>query len=219
MSRKYILCYGDSNTHGYNPVNRQRYPEEIRWTGRLAMLLGNDYRIIEEGLNSRTTNLEPEGEPWRSGLNYLEACVRTHLPLDLVVFMLGSNDMKLCFRQTEHTIGENIRRLIRKTRSVCLDKCGSTCPILIVSPMKISEAISRCEFDDVFGGQRAVALSSRLAPVYEKVAREEGCYFLDAAEVTEAGETDGLHLEEEGHRKLALAMEQKIRMIMEAENQ
>ena len=106
--KKYILCYGDSNTHGYNPVNGFRYGENIRWTGRMAAILGEDYKIIEEGLNSRTTDLKPEREPWRSGLYYLEPCIRTHMPLDLVILMLGSNDMKRQFAQTEETIGNNL---------------------------------------------------------------------------------------------------------------
>ncbi|MDO4555718.1 MAG: GDSL-type esterase/lipase family protein, partial [Lachnospiraceae bacterium] len=98
---KYVLCYGDSNTHGYNPENGFRYPENVRWTGRLANLMGDNYKVIEEGLNSRTTALEPEGEPWRSGAACLEACIRTHMPVDLVILMLGSNDMKKVFKQNE----------------------------------------------------------------------------------------------------------------------
>lgn len=51
---KHILCYGDSNTHGYIPGGG-RYDDDTRYTGILAKLLGSDYRIIEEGLNSRTS--------------------------------------------------------------------------------------------------------------------------------------------------------------------
>ena len=51
---KTILCFGDSNTWGYNPENRQRFGPEERWTGILRNSLGEDYRVIEEGLNGRT---------------------------------------------------------------------------------------------------------------------------------------------------------------------
>lgn len=213
--KKYILCYGDSNTHGYNPVNGFRYGENIRWTGRMAEILGEDYKIIEEGLNSRTTDLKPEGEPWRSGLYYLEPCIRTHMPLDLVILMLGSNDMKRQFAQTEETIGNNIRRLIRKIRQISSEKSedGSPGRILLVSPPLISKDICRFGPDDEFGGMRAVELSGRLAPVYQRIAEEEGCDYLDAAKVTAAGVFDGLHLDEKGHEKLAVAMAEKIRSI------
>lgn len=46
---KIILCYGDSNTYGYNPLNGLRYSKDIRWTGCLQKLLGEEYSIIEEG--------------------------------------------------------------------------------------------------------------------------------------------------------------------------
>ena len=214
--KKYILCYGDSNTHGYNPVNRLRYGENVRWTGQLAKLLGEEYKIIEEGLNSRTTALEPEGEPWRSGLYYLEPCIRTHMPLDLVILMLGSNDMKVRFHQTEQQIGENIRKLIRKIRQVSAEKSedGKPCRILLVSPPLISELVSSCDFGDEFDGAQAAALSQRLAPVYKKISDEEKCVYMHAAKITAAGETDGLHLDEAGHAKLAIAMAIKVREIL-----
>ena len=65
---KTILCYGDSNTYGYNPVTGGRWPEDIRWTGRLQQLLGDEYKVIEEGCNGRTTMYKAPGEGWKSGL-------------------------------------------------------------------------------------------------------------------------------------------------------
>lgn len=216
--KKYILCYGDSNTHGYNPVNRLRYGEDIRWTGRMAAILGENYKVIEEGLNSRTTNLEPEGEPWRSGLYYLEPCIRTHMPLDLVILMLGSNDMKKRFGQTEREIGENIRKLIRKIRAVSSEKSedGKPSRILLVSPTLISTEICSSDPDDEFDGMRSVELSEKLAPVYEKIASEEKCNFMDAALAAKAGTFDGLHLDETGHKQLAAAMAEKVKSILNA---
>ena len=67
-----ILCYGDSNTYGYNPVNGLRYPKDVRWTGVLQKLLGEQYAVIEEGCNGRTTVFEDIAEPWKAGLGYLK---------------------------------------------------------------------------------------------------------------------------------------------------
>lgn len=78
-----ILCYGDSNTYGYNPVNGLRYPKDVRWTGVLQKLLGEQYAVIEEGCNGRTTVFEDIAEPWKEGLGYLKPCLNTHKPIDL----------------------------------------------------------------------------------------------------------------------------------------
>jgi len=88
---KTILCYGDSNTYGYNPVTGGRWPEDIRWTGRLQQLLGDEYKVIEEGCNGRTTMYKAPGEGWKSGLEYLKPCLNSHKPVDAVVMMLGTN--------------------------------------------------------------------------------------------------------------------------------
>lgn len=209
---KYILCYGDSNTFGYNPKNGLRYPEEIRWTGRLEIMLGEEYKILEEGLNSRTTALMPEGEPWRSGAYCLEPCIRSHLPLDLVILMLGSNDMKLCFQQTEQTIGAHIRELIREIKRISSEKDpeGKPCKILLVSPILISEDMVKGPFGDEFGGYRSVELSKKLAPIYEAIAKEEKCGYLNGSRCVSPGKTDGLHMEPEDHKKMAEAITVKV---------
>ena len=94
---KTILCYGDSNTYGYNPANGMRYPKNVRWPGCLGILLGNEYEVIEEGCNGRTTVFDDPIEGWKNGLDYLRPCLNTHKPIDLVIMMLGSNDLKEVF--------------------------------------------------------------------------------------------------------------------------
>lgn len=209
---KRILCYGDSNTYGYNPENEGRYPKEIRWTGLLAHLLGEEYEIIEEGLNNRTTTLEPEVEPWRSGMYYLEPCLRSHIPLDLFVLMLGSNDMKVCFGQTEETIGLHIRELIREIKRILELKNPPKrhCKILLISPILISEHIRNADYANEFGGLSAVAFSEKLSEVYRQIAREEGCEFLNGPECADPSSIDGLHLDPAGHRQMAEAVARKI---------
>ena len=96
-----ILCYGDSNTWGYNPSTKERYDRYERWTGILQFTLGDEYHVIEEGLNGRTTVWdEPiEGE-YKNGKTYLVSCLESHKPLDLVIIMLGTNDLKKRFSVT-----------------------------------------------------------------------------------------------------------------------
>ena len=90
-----ILCYGDSNTWGCNPADGTRYPADVRWTGVLADSLGEEYHIIEEGLNGRTSVYEDPVEDILSGIAYFKPCLASHMPLDCVVVMLGTNDILL----------------------------------------------------------------------------------------------------------------------------
>ena len=65
-----ILCYGDSNTWGKAPdlQNLHRYTAQERWTGLLQAKLGDQYEVLEEGLNSRTTDLD-DLDPAKPGRN------------------------------------------------------------------------------------------------------------------------------------------------------
>lgn len=77
---KEILCFGDSNTHGYMPGLGTRYPIDQRWSGLLGKLLGDGYHVVEEGMDGRTTAFEDDLQPWRSALGYIGPCVKTHAP-------------------------------------------------------------------------------------------------------------------------------------------
>ena len=210
-----ILCYGDSNTYGYNPENTFRYPSDVRWTGRLSSLLGKNFEVIEEGLNNRTTALEPEGEPWRSGLYYLEPCLRSHIPINVFILMLGSNDMKKCFHQTADEIGEHIRQCITKIRQVSAEKnpTGQPCKIILISPFLITDDIKKADYADEFGGDFSIDLSKQLALIYRQIAEEEDCVYLNGAEITSPSEMDGLHLDPEGHKKLAETLAEKLKVL------
>ena len=215
---KEILCFGDSNTHGYMPGLGTRYPYDVRWPGVLARLLGAEYHIVEEGMDGRTTAFEDAIQPHRSALGYLYPCLKTHAPLDLVILMLGTNDMKVRYQAQAVDIAEGARSIVREIRRLHQEIRPDWMPqILLVSPLlvgeKIRDGLSDCS--EGFGGERAYWLSRELAPLYQQVAREEGCHFLDAGSVASAGTADALHLEEEGHRDLAAAMEAKVREIFQ----
>ena len=89
---KTVLCYGDSNTYGYEPLSGTRYPKEQRWTTILQNRLGAEYEVVPEGLNGRTTAYDRPDFVWKNGFPYLAPCLGTNKPLDYVIFMLGTND-------------------------------------------------------------------------------------------------------------------------------
>ena len=68
---KTVLCYGDSNTWGYSPIDGTRYARDVRWPGVLRNELGEGYLVIEEGLNGRTTVWDDPIEGYKNGNQYL----------------------------------------------------------------------------------------------------------------------------------------------------
>ena len=118
-----ILCYGDSNTWGTVARHRQgdpnlRYGREIRWPCVLQALLGNGYAVQEEGLGGRTTVYTANPAfPFKNGMYMLEGCIKTHHPLDLIILMLGTNDLHLPQPLPEDQLGMGITALIRLIRS------------------------------------------------------------------------------------------------------
>ena len=99
---KNILCFGDSNTWGFIPESilepqPRRHPHDVRWTGVLARELGSGFQIIAEGQNGRTTVHDDPFATARNGKLVLPAILESHKPLDLVVLMIGTNDLKAVF--------------------------------------------------------------------------------------------------------------------------
>lgn len=202
---KRVMCFGDSNTWGFNPLSRTRYEKEVRWTGRLAGLLGEEYEIIEEGLNGRTTAFPDLIEPYRCGLDYIGPCVLSHTPFDLMILMLGTNDAKERFHVSSREISYGIEELIGRTRFLL----GEEAPqILIVSPIPMEE---------IEGGEFTESSRERvkgLAAEYERVAKDFGCGFLDAAKVVTQPGPDKVHMTPEQHARLAEAIARKIKEML-----
>lgn len=209
---KTILCYGDSNTYGFDPKTGLRYPEDIRWTGRLQKLLGHEYRVIEEGCNGRTTVFTDPIEGWKSGEPYLRPCLNTHKPVDIVIMMLGSNDLKKIFGASSEEIAAGAERLVKIIKEFTPEKQGFIPKIILVSPPVIGDDIEKgpfgCSFD-----HDAVSRSEQFAELYRKVAERNDCIFFNAADHVVSSKTDSLHLDGEAHKKLASALAHVIKEI------
>ncbi len=199
---KTVLCYGDSNTYGFNPANGMRYPDNIRWTGLLQYMLGSDYKVIEEGCNGRTTVFDDVIEPWKSGLPYLKPCLNTHKPVDIVVLMLGSNDLKECFHASAEEIADGAGQLVDVIKEFTELKQGFVPDIILISPPEIGEGITTSAFYGNFL-ENAIDRSREFPKYYKKIADDKGCIFVNAAEHVEASKEDSLHLSPEAHKKLA----------------
>ena len=117
---KIILCYGDSNTWGAIPYTHQRFPINIRWVGILQDSLGTDYEIISEGLPGRTFSAHNPEIPRHTGIAHLDAILRSHCPLDLIIIMLGTNDVKSIYGLTAQDIADNLKETIEFISSTSL---------------------------------------------------------------------------------------------------
>ena len=197
-----VLCYGDSNTYGYVPETGMRYPKDVRYPGRLQMLLGDGYSVIEEGCNGRTTIHDDPVDGWKNGLDYLKPCLNSHKPVDIVVMMLGSNDLKATFHLTAEEIAEGAAKLVEVVKDFTQEKQGFVPKIILVSPPEIGRGIRTSPFYGAFY-EDAVGESKKFPEYYKKVAQRYGCVFLDAAKYVRPSETDSLHLTQGGHQKLA----------------
>ncbi len=210
--KKRIICFGDSNTWGYNPINGSRYDENTRWPMVLQKLLGDDYQIIEEGQNGRTiANADPWEWGCKCGMDYIIPMVESQKPFDLLIIMLGSNDLKAKFHLPAGDIAGSLQNMLMKTKSFIQYQCGIQPKILIVSPPYLGDGLASSPFASFFDVDTVIENSKQLARWYELVAKQFDCEFMDAAAFCRAGEADSLHLMEEGHRQLAEAIYDKIR--------
>ena len=200
-----VLCYGDSNTWGYDPATRERFPPHVRWTGVLATLLGAEYRVIEEGLNGRTTRWDDPIEPGRNGLTSLRPCIDSHQPLDLIIIMLGTNDLKRRFDLSASDIAQSAAALANMAWRFVHGPDGSHAEVLLVAPPAVS---TLTEFDQMFDGAREK--SRQFSRYYRLAAGWYDLPFFDAGAVIVSSEKDGIHFDPEEHRKLGEALADEV---------
>ncbi|MDI9539923.1 MAG: GDSL-type esterase/lipase family protein [Bacillota bacterium] len=189
---KRILIYGDSNTWGYNSQGG-RY--ENRWPRLL-----NGYEIVEEGVNGRTTIFD-DCKPYRNGLQGLGYALVAAKPIDLLIIQLGINDLKFTDAQGS---GEGLKAILDSLIDIDIKYPGANSTIftdikriLIVSAVETNQKESK-----------------KLASIYEKIAKEYNCFFLNPNNFVKSNDIDHIHLDELNHRKLAIAMQVAIDNIL-----
>lgn len=201
--QKNILCFGDSNTHGYNSKTGGRFDVNERWTKLLQKNLGDDYYIIEEGLSGRTTSFEDPVFEGLCGLNVIYPCMMSHEPLDLVIIMLGTNDTKDRFNANSFIIGKGLERLAQKTIDTHAAWRGAPNVLLIAPPPIHPDYAKTAGAGEM--GDKCVERSRGLAKEFKDVADRLHCHFLDAGSIPgiEMYPYDWMHLSLESHKLLA----------------
>ena len=216
--KKHIVCFGDSNTHGYcaDPMDcadhGDRFNESERWTRLLQQKLGDEYLVLEEGLSGRTTVFNDPLHECMSGLDYITPCLMSHEPVDLLIIMLGTNDTKGMFNASPSEIAAGLGRLIQTAKNPAVYMGGPVPKVLVAVPVPLGEAATR--LPDGITTMEMVEKSRALAPRYENTAKMHGCDFIDLGKVAETAPFEGVHITAEEHAKIAEAMAAKVREIL-----
>ena len=198
-----ILCFGDSNTYGYAP-DGQRYEADSIWPGIMGKLLGDRFEVIADGKNGRTIAFD---DPYMEGCNGMldiEASLEANAPLDLVVLMLGTNDLKKYFDATPAQIAQNLKAMCELIRQ------KTDAKLLIASPMLLGDEIEFSPTLSLEFGRAQIDYSFDFAPQFSKVAQEVGAGFIDLAVVAVSSGADCLHLMPEEHQQIGAAMKDKV---------
>ncbi len=210
-----ILCYGDSNTWGYDPDASAaspvpvRHPAGVRWTGVMASALGRGWEVVGAGQNGRTTVFEDPHHPGRNGRTALPVFLDTFKPLDLVILMLGTNDLKTIFHAPPGEIAAGTASLIRLIQQSESGPGGTAPRVLLVCPPQAGPFDHLPELSEKF--DQGHARSLRLPQAYRAVADQLGCDFLNTQPLITVSPVDGLHFDAAQHRLLGEAVAGAVR--------
>lgn len=210
---KTILCYGDSITWGSDAETGGRHGFADRWPNVLQERLGPQAQVVTDGLRGRTTAFDEHLAACdRNGARILPTTLYTHAPLDLVIFLLGSNDMKPALAGTAAAAMQGMRRLVEIVRlNATRDGTDEPPAVLIVAPPPLCETANP-EYAAMFAG--GVEQSRMLAGFYADLADVEGCGFFDAGSVARTSAIDGVHLDAANTRAIGAGLEPIVRMML-----
>lgn len=218
--QKSILCYGDSLTWGWIPTEEgsptRRYSRESRWPGAMAKQLGEGYLVIEEGLSARTTSADDPNDPRLNGSQYLPSAIASHLPLDLVIIMLGTNDTKPFFNRTPYDIAYGMAKLVGQVLSSG-GGVGTLYPAprcLVIAPPPLTP-IPHPYFEGMFGGGHEK--TAELGRQYKQMAHFMKVDFLNAGDFITTDGCDGIHFTVQNNLDLAKAVAGKVKEIFARE--
>lgn len=208
---KRVVCYGDSNTWGYiSGTNHLRYDENTRWTRLLQKELGEKFEIIEEGLCSRTICSDENeiGKEGRNGFTYLKPCLETHDKFDIIILMLGSNDLKTTFNYSAETILKMHNKMTDFILNFKSKVDGSSVKLIVcgISPVVADKNIPP-EEDKFFNADKKRDEFNELLKIY---CKNNNIIFIDNDDLSVG--IDGVHLTKESH----LILSKKLSKILKS---
>jgi lysophospholipase L1-like esterase len=209
-----VLCYGDSNTWGADPADdTRRFAWSVRWPGVLQRELGEGYHVVEEGLGGRTTVFEDPLAPGRSGKDLIAPALECHAPLDVVILMLGTNDISYAHRTAADAAdgAAELAHLVRRSAAGPEGPDGPAPRILLVCPPPVGpfDGNSRPE---LWAGSDEK--SRALPQEFARAAAAFGIPWLDAGQIVTTSSLDGWHLEASQHELLGVGVAGRVRELV-----
>lgn len=205
---KTILCFGDSNTWGSDPVNGGRHAYEDRWPTVLGLELGDGWLVIPEGLSGRTASFDDPIEGDKNGRRHLPMLLASHAPIDLVIIMLGTNDLKARFSAPAVDIAAGVGGLVDIVRSSGAGH-EATAPSVLVLVPGVTERLTG--FAEMFAG--AGEKSRELGRVFAAMCEQRGVPFAKVNDAVRYSRSDGIHLEAEAQRALGSFVAERVRTL------
>lgn len=192
---KKILCYGDSNTFGYNPCDASRYDMHTRWTAILQNILGDEYEVIEQGMCDRTGIADNDKGLAFSAQKHFPECMSDAKQVDILVLWVGTNDLQFKYNLSLEEIENGLEKLILVAQNY-------TEKIVLIPSVELSDNILdgyfRCQFDNI-----SVLKSKEMSKIYTKLSQIYNLEYFDINKFVKPSATDGLHYDAEGHRIIA----------------
>jgi lysophospholipase L1-like esterase len=205
---KTVLLYGDSILWGVDATNSGRHAYKDRIKNIIQTELGIDFEIVSEGLRGRTMFGENGYFEQRDGLKQFGPIFASHLPIDLVIIMLGINDLNSKTRHSPEEISNSLNSYLEEAKNWC-DFMNYHLPkFIIVSPLDVDET-GLNKFAEIFNG--SAELVELTTDALKQKALQLGMGFLDARKVALSKNTDGIHLDAVESKKLALAFVEHIK--------
>ena len=189
---KKIICYGDSNTFGYNPKNNSQFDENTSWTSLLQKNLGSEYEVINEGMCDRTGFVNnPKGFLFSAQKHFPKFISKTD-DIDLLILWVGTNDLQFQYDIGIGTVEKGLQQLIDFAQ-------GKVKNIIIVAPVILDERVLKGFFAFQFD-ETSIVKSRKIGRIFRQVANANNCAYFDVNKIATPSDVDGLHYDENGHK-------------------
>ena len=192
---KKILCYGDSNTYGYNSTDGSRFDDTIRWTALLQNKLGSDFEVINEGVCDRCGFVDNDKGFLFSAQRHFPKMMAKTKDIDILVLWIGTNDLQSKYDISFKQIENGLEKLIVIAKNYAKK-------VIIIPPIildnKILEGYFKYQFDEI-----SISKSKKVCDIYRKLSNAYGLNYFDLNEFVKPSNSDGLHYDEIGHGIIA----------------
>lgn len=202
---KKILCYGDSNTFGYNPFDSSRFDEKTRWTALLQENLGSDFEIIEEGACDRTGIADNDKGFLYSAQRHFPKMITKTKDVDLLILAIGTNDLQYKYDLTIHQFENGLEKLIVTAKN-------NVRRIILIPPVILHENVLEGFFKFQFD-ETSVSKSKKIGKFYRKLSNIYGLDYFDLNDFVKPSNADGLHYDSEGHKIISTKLSDYIKGI------